>query len=241
MAIPTFVGVGSFEDTGSGASAFPTLPAGWQADDMFYCFAHSRSNQPAFIEAGWTPVSGSPISNRIDSTGIDDVTLSVWQRRATSSESAPEVTGGYNHLFAQVAAIRGTVSGDPTNAYNTDFNASKSDIIEWNSATTTESDCLVLGFAAFGDPGPFAILNSGNLSSVTERADNTGTTGDGGCLYLMTGEKASSGATGVASAQQGTGETAYWASITLAVRGAGSPSSNPSLVIPRRTRYLAVR
>jgi len=53
VGIITYVGAGTTA-TASNGNVTPTLPAGWQANDIFICVVSSHDNQTATMPSGWT-------------------------------------------------------------------------------------------------------------------------------------------------------------------------------------------
>ncbi|MEM3565869.1 MAG: hypothetical protein QXK47_00765 [Candidatus Bathyarchaeia archaeon] len=195
-SIPVYVGAG----TGAGGigNVVPTLPAGWQLNDIFLLFV--ESNSPVNAPSGWSAVSGFPISG--GSTA--PTSLSVFWKRATNSESNPTVTGGSNHKWAIILAFRGCIqSGEPWDAIATGINQIDNTVttLSANGVTTTVPNTLivVVGAHSRDNAGAHASgWSNPNLANppITEAVDSGTTAGSGGGIFVAYGGKATAGATG---------------------------------------------
>jgi len=95
----TYVGAGTMVTATSG-NVTPTLPANWQANDIFICVVSSHDNKAATMPAGWTAWE----SGKANGTTLQ---FSVFWKRATSSESNPIVTHSTgSYIDAVVVAYR---------------------------------------------------------------------------------------------------------------------------------------
>ena len=192
MAIPTVVAAGTVASGTGGVS--PGVPAGYAADDIFLLFCETNG-ETVSTPSGWTIAPDSPVTD----TGAGTCRLSVFYRRATASESAPSIADPGNHIIARILAIRGCVtSGSPfdvseatPNAGDTPFSVA--------GVTTTVADCLIVVAVAEttdSTSAQFSGWTNAGLSSLTEWLDNFTTSGAGGGFGVVTGGKATAGATG---------------------------------------------
>lgn len=195
-SIPTYVGAGT--GAGGTGNVVPTLPTGWQQNDIFLLFV--ESNSPVNAPSGWTAVSGFPISG--GSTA--PTSLSVFWRRATSSESNPTVTGGSDHKWAIILAFRGCIqTGDPWDVTATGTNQIDNTVtaLSANEVTTTVPNTLIVVAGAHSRDNARAHASdwtNPNLAnpSITEAVDSGTTAGSGGGIFVAYGGKATAGATG---------------------------------------------
>lgn len=166
----TFVAAGTWAESGSAVT--PGLPAGWAENDIFVMFCFSVNSQ-AITVSGWTEATNSPQDN---TAGIR---LTVFWKRATSSESDPTTSDSGLGNAARIIALRGCkTTGDPFNVTNGDTTGfGSSTTITVPGVTTTVNNCMVLACGMSpGNGGStttyFSSWTNSNLSSVTERIDN---------------------------------------------------------------------
>ena len=202
LSAPTFVSAGA-RATGTGAIT-PALPASILVDDILLLFLET-SNEVITIAnpsgGTWTAVTNSP-----QFTGTAATTaatrLTVFWSRYNGTQTAPVTSDSGNRQLGRIIAVRGVdPSGDPSNitaggveAGNTDTSGSIP------GATTTVANTLVVAAIATSLPdlGSTAVFTdaswaNANLTSVTERTDDSTATGVGGALGVATGVKAAAG------------------------------------------------
>lgn len=197
-AMPTYVGAGA-AGLAAGVDATVSWPAGHQAGDLALLVVESALTTDVLtVPAGWTQVSGSPLSQATNTTA------NILYRRATSgAEADVTLTGPTNHKIGQIFVFRGVAaSGDPWNVVASDI-ATASTAVSIPGATTTVNNCLV-ALVAFAAPDIGTAQYSGwtnaDLANLTEREDSFTSAGNGGGFALATGEKATAGAFGVTTA-----------------------------------------
>jgi hypothetical protein len=197
MAPPTVVAVGAVDSATPWA---PGLPAGWQVDDILLIIVESTGGETAPSATGYAHVTGSPV---VEATNTQ---LSVLWKRATTSEPAPTVTGPTDHAVTRMLGVRGCpVTGNPWNISPVATEATVDTSATWPGGTTTVADCLVLEIIAAGLPDAASTINLGvlanaNYTGITERMDNWVLTGNGGGIGVVSGVKATAGATGQSTA-----------------------------------------
>jgi len=226
---PTFVAGGAVA-SGTGAIT-PALPAGIATNDILLLLletaneAISISNQNG---GTWTAVANSP-QGYGTAAASNAVRLTVFWSRYNGTQGAPTTSDSGNHQLGRIIAIRGAVtSGDPweVTAGGTESTADTSGAIP--GTTTTAANTLVVAAIATSLPDASGTANfsawaNGNLSSVTEQADNTVTAGNGGGLGIATGEKVTAGAYGDTTVTAGTATTKAMLSIALKPAEAAAP------------------
>lgn len=214
--IPTFVGAsGLTGSTSTTNSTWPTHVAG----DTAVLFVHSSNEAPGAI-SGWTQQAqlgtGTPAT-------AGAVMLTIYTRTAASS-SEPTVTvpDSGDHTIVAMLVLRGCDPAVPVDVVATASGAT-SGTIALPSVTTTGPNRLVVHAIAdsldlSGRTSYSGWANAG-LASVTERMDNSGSSGTGGAIAAATGERAVAGATGAGSVSYSAAAANYIA-ITLAFKPA---------------------
>lgn len=220
--MPTYVGAGAVA-SGTGAIT-PALPSGLHSGDILLLFVETaRQNASITNQNGgaWATVTGSQTG--IGSAGgSDGVQIVAFWSRYDGSQGAPTVGDSGNHQLARMIAVRGTTaSGDPWDvvaAASEDYTDAGASI---PGATTGIDNCLVVLASAGSLPDSDGTTNvsgwsNANLTSLTERTDNTTSAGNGGALAIATGGKASAGAYGNTSATHAS--LAKKSTLSIAIR-----------------------
>jgi T5SS/PEP-CTERM-associated repeat protein len=201
-ATPTFVAAGAVS-SGTGAIT-PALPAGIATNDILLLFletaneAISISNQNG---GTWTAVTNSPQGTGT-AGGTSATRLTAFWSRYNGTQGAPTASDSGNHQLGRIIAIRGAAaSGNPWDVTAGGVEATADTSGSIPGATTTVANTLVVTAIATSLPDAsgtanFSSWTNGNLTSVTERTDNTVTAGNGGGLGVATGIKATAGAYG---------------------------------------------
>jgi hypothetical protein len=191
MALPTFIGIGS-EATGAGAVS-PSIHASTQAGDLIILVCETNGDTVANPDSSvWTPCPGSPVS----ATAALPTRVTAFWRVAVASTPAPSVSGT-NHIVAVCHTFRGVDTANPFNTSAT--HVAVSGVNSWRApgVTTTVNDCLIFGMSASGrDQGSttwFGAPTNASLANLTMRVNRGISTGDGGALGTVTGEKATAG------------------------------------------------
>ena len=129
--------------------------------------------------------------------------MSIWWRRWNGSDGSPVFADAGDHQMGRMISVSGCIAtGDPwdiTGTGTTDSSADTSASIA--GGTTTVAECLVLGFICQEGPDTnstteFGSPTNGDLTSLTERVDNSRLAGGGGAVYMVSGEKSTAGAFG---------------------------------------------
>jgi len=201
-APPTFVAAGNVA-SGTGTIS-PALPAGIAANDILLLFVET-ANQACSITnqngGTWTQVSGSPQGTGT-AGGTAATRLTAFWSRYNGTQGAPTVSDSGNHTLGRMIAIRGAgTSGDPCDVTAGGVEATSDTSGSIPGATTTVADTLVVAAIATSLPdasstAKFSGWTNSDLSSLTERTDNSVNAGNGGGLAIATGGKATAGAYG---------------------------------------------
>jgi hypothetical protein len=197
---PTVVNVGTVA-VGT-TTITPALPVSIAANDVLLIVCESVGGQSYNLPASWAHVSsdGVPVSPVVQSTNTQ---LTVFWRRYDGVFSAPALTGTTDHALGRMIAIRGCpLSNNPWNVVSTAVEAVSDTSAVWPGATTTIADTLVLEIiSTSADPAAsstaeIGALTNGTYTSITEQIDNGDPTGNGGVIGVISGIKATAGATG---------------------------------------------
>ncbi len=128
--------------------------------------------------------------------------LTVFWSRYNGTQGNPTVSGSGDHQAARMIAIRGAAtSGNPWNVTAGGIEATSDTSASIPGSTTTVANTLVVVAVAGSLPDAssttkFSGWTNANLTSLTERTDNSDTAGNGGALGIATGVKATAGVYG---------------------------------------------
>jgi len=226
---PTFVAAGAVA-TSTGAIT-PALPSGIAANDiLLLCLetanqAISISNQNG---GTWTAVTNSPQGTGT-AGGSGATCLTVFWSRYNGTQGAPTTSDSGNHQLGRIIAIRGAAtSGNPWDVTAGGVDTSTGTTGSIPGATTTVTNTLVVAALVTALPdadgtADFSAWTNANLTSLTERTDNTSSQGNGGGLGIATGVKAAAGAYGTTTVTCATGAKKGMLSIALKPAGGVSP------------------
>ena len=202
MANPTWFGSGTI--TSGTGTVTPALPSSIETNDILLLFVET-ANQAASIsnQAGgsWVEVTGSPQGTGT-AGGTAATRLTIFWSRYNGTQTAPTLADPGDHIVARIGAVRGCVtSGDPWDVTAGGVESTSDTSGSIPGVTTTVANTLVVTALAASLPdatgtSQYSGWSNANLTSLTERVDNTVTAGDGGGLAIATGAKATAGATG---------------------------------------------
>lgn len=162
MAI-TFTVAGTVASAASG-NITPTLPAGFQADDIFVMVVYTSNNTAPTFPGDWTTKLGT-------NNGATQRVTVAWAR-ATGGSGNPLVTHSAGFIIARIAGFRGvTTSGDPFDAAAAQANASSATITAPDITTTHTNDMVLFCGGWFAGTGG-ASGYSGTNPTFTEAIDN---------------------------------------------------------------------
>jgi hypothetical protein len=195
VTVPAFVASG-VEASGVG-DITPALPAGWAAGHLFL-LAVETANQAVSAPSGWTETTNSPQSTGT-AGGTSATRLHVFQRIAQSGDTAPTVADSGDHQIAWITAFSGIDATTPVLHSAGSVLSSAGQTGTATGFTTTVADCLIVMIGThaedLNDDAACVVANA-NLTSVTVRKTFNSTAGNGGCLVVATGIRASAGAIG---------------------------------------------
>ncbi|OHB44042.1 MAG: hypothetical protein A2Y13_02255 [Planctomycetes bacterium GWC2_45_44] len=200
--MPTFVAAGAV--TSGTGTITPALPAGIAINDILLLFLET-SNQAISISnqngGTWTQVTNSP-QYCGTAAGTTGARLTVFWSRYNGTQGAPTTSDSGDHQLGRMIAIRGAIStGNPWDVTAGGVEAVSDTSGSIPGATTTVANTLVVTAIATSLPdasstAKFSAWTNANLTSVTERTDNSVTAGNGGGLGVATGIRAATGAYG---------------------------------------------
>lgn len=192
---PDVEGYGAVTWQGSGtytvgtSSITPPLPTTFVGGDVLLLAVNAGPTDTVDTPAGWTPApAGVQISGADDGT---DNQLAVFYKVASFSDVAPTVTGTGDHLDAVIHTFRGADPLHPIDVSGGSTMDSVGTLATMPSVTTTGPDEMIVYIGSHGldQTGGVASLhtNVGSVANLTERSDDSTTTGTGGGLYVYTG------------------------------------------------------
>lgn len=226
VAAPAVRGVGTQDFSNP---IIPTLPVGWQPDDIFVAAISCAVNVTPLIPSGWEHVPGSPVTDT-------DVQLNVMWKRAELGDVDPDFGSlSGDGPVARVIAISGCpTSGSPFDAIGTSYDDITSTDVVWPGVTTVTENCLILEIVANDyDPASNGVnllpMSNANYTGITERMDHQLSGGHGGGLAMVSGVKPYVGATGQSTASFV--NAAKKALMTLALKPTGPVPEAGSYVV----------
>jgi len=219
---PTFVAAGAVS-SGTGTIT-PALPAGISTGDILLLFLET-SNQSISISNSnggtWAAVTNSPQSTGT-AAGSTGVRLTAFWSRYNGTQGAPTTSDSGDHQLGRIIAVRGAVaSGNPWDVTAGGVEAASDKSGSIPGATTTVTNTLIVAAISTALPDStgtsnFSSWTNSNLTSLTERTDNTTSQGNGGGLGIVTGVKATAGAYGNTAVT--CASSSYKAMISIAIK-----------------------
>lgn len=215
MAI-SYVGKSTFASGTAGLTV--AAVSGVVANDLILLFVES-ANQAITTPTGYTIVTGAQVSAGT-AAAAGGMRLNVFYRFATGADGTVTVADTGDHTTAIKLVFRGvnlTTPFDATPVTGTKTTASTTATFPGITTATTNA-WVVLASALDLDAASTATTGAptnGNLTGLTERHDQTVTSGFGGGIVLITGTKAVAGATGNTTATVTNTQQVY---VTLALR-----------------------
>lgn len=190
------------------------------------------------LPSGWAHVAsdGTPVSPVLQGT---NTRLWVIWRRLVGGETAPSLGDSGDHNLGRMTIISGCpVTGNPWNVVAVAVEAGSDTSAVWPGATTTADDTLVLEILASSQDSataPVSTLTNANYSGITVQFSDGIITGNGGGIAMVSGVKATAGATGQSTATLGV--AGFKAFMTLAMLPAPPATRPPQPVSQYRGRW----
>lgn len=228
-----FIGSGAQAvSTTSGGSVTAAWPAGYTAvaNDVAVLIGAGMHNNGTSLApsdpSGWTQVA-----TRFREVGTYDLQLTVWIKKLSDSESAPQLTvpaaysttsGG---LSAQVAVYRGVDSATLQDATAVASDAAAAASFQPTGITTATDGAMVLSIVASADDNALRTSISRDFAERMYGAGWDTTTGGDHAVGMADRWVASAGAVSSPTWLQTSVGTDAWAGITLALKPAGIEES----------------
>jgi hypothetical protein len=215
---PTVVNVGAIAS--STTAITPAFPASIAAGDILVTVAECEGvTAPGAytLPSGWAHITGSPVQE-----GTNTRLWVIWALY-DGVFTAPSLGDAGDHNIGRMIALRGCpTTGNPWDVAAPAVEAVSDTSVTWPGVTTTVADTLVLEIVATGadvaSTAMLGALTNGAYTSITERMDNWVIAGNGGGIGMVTGVKATFGATGQSTATLTTASTK--ALMTVAFKSA---------------------
>lgn len=220
-APPTFVAAGAISS--GTATITPALPAGIASGDVLLLFVETANEAVSISNPNggtWTGVTGSPQGTGT-AASTSATRLTAFWSRFNGTQGAPTVSDSGNHQIARMIAIRGAAaSGNPWDVTAGGVEATADTSGSIPGATTTVANTLVVVAGSGSAPdlngtSNFSSWANGNLTSLTERTDDTRNPGNGGAIGIATGVKAAAGAYGNTTVTYGSSAVKGMISIAI--------------------------
>ena len=213
---PTFVNKGTFTSGTAGLSV--PVPSGIAQNDLLILVVES-ANQAIATPSGWTQVTNSPQFTGT-AAAAGGVRLAVFYKIAGASEGSVTVADTGDHTVAQIFAWRGvdTTTPIPQSAGAVDASATAS--LSCPAVTTTRNNCVIVNAIALdkdlNDTDTLSAHANASLTTLTEHHDQTVASGVGGGIAVLSGVKATAGASGNTTATGDTSTTHAY--LTFAIQ-----------------------
>ena len=216
QAVATFQAKGAFT-SGAGALSVP-VPAGYQDNDVFLLFVES-ANEAIATPAGWTQTNNSPQSTGV-AVAAGGVRLAVFYKIVSGAQANVAVADSGDHTTAIIANFRGVDIAAPIHMTIGKVDSVATSALSASGFTTTVNNALIINAIGLdkdlADADTISSVTNTSLINVTEQHDQTVSTGVGGGIAFITGEKVSAG---LVSNTTATGDTATThAYITIALK-----------------------
>lgn len=209
------------------------LPAGYQADDVLIMYVECDSvdwttgnpDHPATPAGGWAPIRSAftPAGRQaVGGSGSPGARIAIfWVRGSALTAQTIVDTGDHTHAFIQ--AWQSVKAGaDPFGVDAVGNGSSQATTLTLPGLTTPSANCRVIYAVTEPvdsvDPFVSAPVNA-NLTDITEHFDAGTISGSGGRLAVISGLKATAGASGDLTATI-SGSTQLYRYITLCLEGA---------------------
>ena len=221
-SVPTFVAAGAV--TSNTTAITPALPASIATGDILLLFLETANEAitiPTPNGGTWTAVTNSPQGTGT-AASTSATRLTVFWSRYNGTQGAPTTSDSGEHQAGRIIAIRGAANiGNPWDVIAGGVEATADTSGSIPGATTTATNTLVVIAIATSLPDStsttrFSAWTNANLTSITERTDNSVTAGNGGGLGVATGIKATAGAYGNTAVTLAT--SAYKGMMSIAIK-----------------------
>lgn len=216
MAYPRYISKGAFQ-SGTGALTVPAL-TGTQAGDIIILFAES-ANQTINTPTGYSVLATQTGTGTAGAAG--GVRIATFYRiledaadTATTVADSGDHTTAIKMLFRDTALANGNIFVAATSVQTPAATAMTFPAV----TSATDESLIVLSVALDTDAASTATVGAvtnANLTSITERHDQTVIAGAGGGLAIITAQDAVAGSTGTSTATGSTSVTRAYTTIAL--------------------------
>jgi hypothetical protein len=230
VSTPQYKATGTAQNPAAGGAASVAWPT-HDIDDVALLLIESCGGEAVTLSnaQGFTSLPDSPSATGTTTNGTR---VTAWWHRATSTAmSAPAVNDPGDHWHGVILTFNLCIgTGNPYDDTNAAVKAAASTAMSMPEVITTVANTLVIQIAARDNDAATAAgsgYTNANLGNLQERYDAGTTIGNGGGLIVITGDKASIGATGTTSATVVSSINAYL-SLNLC----------PGVATPNKSRYV---
>ena len=216
--------------SGSLNSSVPTMPT-HQANDIIIVVAMTANQAFPSMPAGWgyAPSGNTPGIGTAGAAG--GVRLHILYTRATSAaQTAPDFGDSGDVQYVRAMSVANVITtGDPWDATaNYQPTTNTTSLIFPAITTTTANTLVVLAVAMDKDQANTASIGTvtnANLASITERMDQTVTTGTGGGVGCLTAANTATG--NIGNSTHTFGAATFYSSWTGALKPIPDPIARP--------------
>ena len=217
MATIQYVAAGTFT-SGAAALSVPA-PAGILAGDLLLLVCES-ANQAITAPTGYTEIGAQASQATGTAAAAGGVRLAVFYKFTTGTEANITVADSGDHTTARIHAFRNVNYTNPFNATASGIGTPANTAVTMPAVTTTVPNAMIV--LCLANDRDIASTNNfaanavnANLTTITERTDQTVTTGAGGGIALWTAFKTTVGSTGTTTATNGAAVTYGYLTIAL--------------------------
>jgi hypothetical protein len=218
---PTVFAVGAVASSISAIT--PAFPASIVAGHVLVTVAECEgvTSPGAYtLPSGWAHVTGSPV--------LEGTNTRLWVIWALYDGvmTAPSLGDSGDHNIGRMIALSGCpTTGNPWDVVATAVESVSDTSATWPGVTTTVDDTLVLEIIATGadiaSTAMVGTLTNATYTSITKQVDNWVIAGNGGGIGVVTGVKATKGATGQSTATLATASTKALMTVAFKNNAAG--------------------
>lgn len=222
---PTFVAASSIKASAGGLRV--SWPSGHQDNDICLLYIETANevislpDPQGFVLVGTqqgTGTAGDPAATRI---------ANYWCRATSSAMPSPLIFDPTDHISAVLLVFRGCLTtGDPFTVLGADVLTPAGTTVTIPGGTTTVDQCLVVATVAHGIDnvtGQVSGFTNTSLTSLTERVNAGGASGNGGGFGIATGIRAVAGTVSATTATVTSSTQARQAIALKPVPGSSAP------------------
>lgn len=236
MALPTVNSVGAIASDIAAITVAPGTPHTTNDIDIVLLECEAADVAALTTANGFARITALDQSIGTGAASTGRTQMSVWWRRWNGTDGSPVFTDAGDHNIGRMISISGCkTTGDPWNVLSTGTTDGTADTsVSAAGATTTVADCLVLVMACQGLPDAdsagteFGAATNGDLATLTEQMDNNRSVGNGGAIWMVTGQKATAGAYGATTCTATTSSKRVCATLAL------TATADVAVEFPRR-------